>query len=185
MPPRVSNIFFIVGCILLALALIYSALQLQPAIYLPLGVTVLTALLGLSATLHTQRETRRREIEAAYRKEKVDAYLSFLKLIENLLAQTKPELGREKMSENDIVDAMMDIRTRAILWGSPGVLKGLYKFPKMQHLKISPLDVLEELQREIRIDLGLSNEGLGKDFFAELPLGNPEDLKNLREELTP
>jgi len=178
-----ASFFFVIGCIALLVVLAASAIVLKPNVFFPLAVTVLTAFLGLAATLHTQRETRRREIEAAYRKDKVEAYLAFLKLIERLLAQTKSDLGLEKMPEKELIEAMMDIRTRAILWGSPGVLKGLSNLTKMEMLGISPFDVLEELQREIRKDLGLSNEGLEQDFFAKLPLRDPDDLERVREQI--
>ena len=166
---------------LLALAgtLVWGALQLEATIYIPLGVTVFTALLGLSATLLTQREIRRREIDAAYRKEKVEAYLSFLKLCEKLLLQAKDK--RHALPEDEILLTMLDVRTRAVLYGSPTVLRGLYKFPKMARLGLSPLDVLEDIQRAIRDDLGLSNEGLERDFFAKLPLSDPDDLARVRQ----
>lgn len=165
----------------LAQAIVSGAKQLEPEIYVPLTVTVVTAVLGLSATLYTQRRTRIREIEAAHRERKLEIYLEFLKFIETAILSEKPELGGKPLNENDLARKLLEFRTKAVLWGSPGVLKGVAKMTSGQ--SNSPLEIfniLESIQREMRKDIGLSNWGLEKDFFAKLPLTDPSELEKMR-----
>lgn len=157
-----------------------GATQLEPAVYVPLAVTIATAVLGLVATLYTQVSNRRREIAAAHRERKTEVYLDFLKTIETILLDSKSELKRTKLSDNELVERLVDVRTKAVLWGSPGVLRALNKLTKIESQSYFVFDVLEEIQREIRKDLGLSNYGLEKDFFAKLPLSDPESLEEIR-----
>lgn len=163
-------------------AVIEGAKQLQPEIYVPLSVTLITATLGLAAALYTQSRTRLREIESAHRERKLEIYLEFLKYLETAFMSAKPELGGEELNENDLARKLVDFRTKAVLWGSPGVLKAVSKMAKLQPGDPLPMfDVLESIQREMRKDIGLSNWGLEKDFFAKLPLSDPNELDEMRK----
>lgn len=163
-------------------AVIDGAKSLEPNIYVPLIVTVLTASIGLAATLYTQSRTRTREIESAHRERKLEIYLDFLKFIETALLSAKPELGGVPIDTNELARKMVEFRTKAVLWGSPGVLREVSKLTKLNPaLKMEVFDLLEAIQREMRRDIGLSNKGLEKDFFAKLPLSDPETLETLRK----
>lgn len=162
-------------------AIIAGAKSLEPNIYVPLVVTVLTASIGLTATLYTQSRTRTREIESAHRDRKVEIYLEFLKFIETALLSAKPELGGVPIDTNDLAKKLFEFRTKAVLWGSPGVLREVSKLTKLNpEIKTEVFDILEVIQREMRKDIGLSNRGLETDFFAKLPLNDPESLDLLR-----
>lgn len=154
---------------------IEGARQLEPSVYVPLATTIAAASLGLVATLWTQTVTRRREIEAAHRERKVEIYLQLMQLIQKLLLQAKPELGSEKLDTNQLALELLTIRTKAVVWGSPSVLRPLAKLTQSGLSTAEIFTTLEELQRAMRRDLGLSNFGLENGFFAKLPLANPKE----------
>jgi hypothetical protein len=183
----VAALLVLMGVSLYYLYLIFEAVvagakQLEPSVYVPLTVTVFTAVLGLGATLYTQNRTRLREIESAHRERKLEIYLEFLKFIETALLSAKPELGGKPLDETELARKLLEFRTKAVLWGSPGVLRAVSKMtsgPPSGPLEI--FDLLEKIQREMRKDIGLSNRGLEKDFFAKLPLSDPEELARMRK----
>lgn len=163
-------------------AIIDGAQQLQPKIYVPLVVTVLTASLGLAATLYAQFLTRRREVEAAHRERKIEIYLQFMNILEQLYLSNSENLEIRPIDENETARKLIGIRTKAVLWGSPGVLRALSKFGKSSNTLKAISENLEEIQREMRKDLGLSNSGLEKGFFAKLPIGDPDEYDRLTAE---
>ena len=157
---------------------VQGAGELEPNVYVPLTVTLATAVVGLSVTLFTQYFTRRKEIETAHRERRIEIYLEFLRAIESLLLAAKPELQQEAIDENSLVIQLVKIRTKAVLWSSPRVLKALSKFTKIDNDK--PWEMwatIDELQRAMRRDIGLSNRGLGKMFFFKLNLNGEADLE--------
>lgn len=75
---------------------------------------------------------------------------------------------------------LFKVRTKAVLWGSPGVLEALSDFTKLDEANPAKgMLVLEKLQTEMRKDLGLSNKGLGNNFFIKMMLSDPEELDKL------
>ncbi len=64
---------------------ISGASELSPSVYVPLVITVLTATLGLIATLYTQQLIRKREIEASHRERKIELYLDFLEVMDSFV----------------------------------------------------------------------------------------------------
>ena len=164
----------------IASAVFEGAKQLEPEIYVPLSITVTTAILGLAATLYTQVSNRKRDIDAAYRERKIEIYLQFLKTLERLALASKPELGGEPADMTQLTIDLMDIRTKAVLWGSPSVLQSISKLSKMNPEKpIEMFKTIDGIQRNMRKDLGLSNFGLGEMFFVKLSLNDPHELDAL------
>jgi hypothetical protein len=155
--------------------------SISPEIYVPLTVVVLTAIFGLMATFLNQRHSRKQLQENAFRERKVEIYLDFLKIVETVLVSQKPEISGTPLDQGALALKLIEFRTKAVLWASPEVLKCLDNFTKLQVRKdIDLFQVLEDMQREMRNDLGLSNIGLGTDFFAKLSLSDPEDLERIR-----
>lgn len=88
--------------------------------------------------------------------------------------------GKKGIDPDDLAIRLIRIRTKAVLWGSPGVLHYLNQFSKMEGLPLlEMMRVLDGLQREMRIDLGLSNFGLAQDFFIDLILNEKDGLAQL------
>ncbi|MBC7145053.1 MAG: hypothetical protein H5U24_06570 [Thioclava marina] len=161
-------------------AVVSGAKTLEPTVYVPLTVTLFTASLGLAATLIAQSKNRKREIEAALRERKIAIYLDFLETIEKLILASKPELKTASFDDSEMVIKLVKVRTKAVLWGSPGVLKALNKFSKLgQAQPIATLRAVEDIQREMRKDLGLSNFGLETDFFSKLILSDVSEFDKL------
>ncbi|KIC43115.1 hypothetical protein RA27_07345 [Ruegeria sp. ANG-R] len=167
----------------ISLAVVEGAKTLEPSVYVPLVVTILSAAIGLSATLYTQSRARKREVEAAFRERKIDIYLDFLETYEHLLLASKPELDIPKVDQNDLVVSLVKVRTKAVLWGSTGVLRALNEFSKARERSaLETFRVVEKIQREMRKDLGLSNFGLEQDFFSKLILSDENDFDIIRNE---
>ena len=189
---KILGIFFAVAIILGALsvsgiisynlfhiflAVFEGAKELKPEVYVPLSITVATAVFGLTATLYTQVSNRKREIDSAYRERKLEIYLQFLKTLEKLALATKPELGGQPTDINKLTVELMDIRTKAVLWGSPKVLQSISQMSKMSEGDTATMfKVMDNIQRNMRKDLGLSNMGLGDLFFVKLSLTDPKEL---------
>mgnify|MGYP003678238902 CR=1 FL=1 len=163
-------------------AIYNGAKTLEPTVYVPLSITIFTAVIGLTVTLYTQTVSRRREIESAHRDRKLQIYLEFMKLLENLILSEKPELGGTKIESNQIARELVTIRTKAVLWGSPGVLKFLARLAQSGQSPLELFDTIEGIQREMRKDLGLSNRGLKEGFFSKINLSDPEELDRMRAE---
>ncbi len=159
-------------------AVVEGARELEPTVYVPLFVTVLTAALGLSGTLYIQWGIRNREIEAAHRERKLEIYLEFMVFLEKLILSQKKNL--KPMSEVDIGRELISIRTRAVLWGSPRVLRAFTELARPDKSQKEILQNMDEIQRAMRADLGLSNSGLGDKFFVRIALKDPSELDNLK-----
>ncbi len=166
--------------ILILRAVVEGAKELEPTVYVPLFVTVLTATLGLSGTLYIQWGIRKREIEAAHRERKLEIYLEFMKLVENILASSNEDLDEEPMPRLELVKQLLSIRTRAILWASPSVLTELVELARPNKTTKEMFQNIDRLQRAMRVDLGLSNRGLNDTFFTRIMLKDPSELDNLK-----
>lgn len=161
-------------------AVVSGARSLEPSVYVPLSVTLLTAVMGLAATLFAQARARRAEIASAHRERKVEIYLEFLVFLERLFMSSKPELGVEKIDERAMTLELMKFRTKAVLWGSPGVLQAVSDMSKVEQTDTKAMfSVIDNIQREMRKDIGLSNWGLGNYFFAKLPLSDADEFDRL------
>ena len=165
---------------LIATAVVNGAKTLEPTVYVPLVVTLTTASLGLGATLYSQARTRRQEIESAFRERKIEIYLDFLNTLKEVFLAEKKELNFPKVKQSELVVKLIEVRTKAVLWGSTGVLQALSEFSKVsENNPRAMLSVVDRLQREMRKDLGLSNSGLEEEFFTKLILSNPEELEQI------
>ncbi len=158
-------------------AVIEGAKTLAPEIYVPLVVTLTTAALGLAATLFTQSQSRKREIDAAHRDKKIEVYFGFLKNVEAMLLSANSELGGSELDGTEFAKKHVELRTMAVLWGSTGVLKALKDFAHNGGSGHAAMLALESLQREMRKDIGLSNFGLEKYFFTKLILKSEDEFK--------
>ena len=170
--------------------IVAGAKKLEPQVYVPLTVTILTAILGLTATLitqfltkkreiNTQIRIREREIDSAFRERKIGIYLEFLEAVESSLIAANPKLSSKKVDDGILALTLIKVRTKAVLWGSPGVLQTLSQLSKVgEGNTLRMLSVFDQIQREMRKDLGLSNEGLEADFFVKIILNEEDGIEN-------
>ena len=99
----------------LSLVVVEGARTLEANVYVPLAVTITTAVFGLTATLYSQNKARKREVEAAFRERKISIYLEFLQTYERLMLAAKTELNLEPVNQNELVIKLVQVRTQAVL----------------------------------------------------------------------
>ena len=170
--------------LLLGVQQVYQGIKvLTPEVYVPLAVTFFTAVGGLTATLWTTTYNKRKQVEADFREKKTEIYLSFLKIIEGLILNAGNSDEDDLLEpDDDLVASLADIKTKATLWSSPGVLVALDDFAKAgEGNQKRQFTAMDKIQREMRKDLGLSNNGLGELFFAKQLLKTDKDVEELME----
>ena len=154
-----------------------GAKSLEATTYVPLTLTLLTAISGLAVTLWTQARARTRAIEEAHRDKKVEIYMGLLTFIKELQLSVKDQFSEMRVAEDDMVLRMATFRTEMTLWASPKVLLA---FDAMIHPREDdPKDILlkiDPLYKAMRKDIGLGNNGLKPDFFAKSMLTDPSEL---------
>ena len=162
------------------IAVIEGAKTLEPKIYVPMVVTVISAAIGLIAALYTQSSIRKREIEEAHRNKKIKIYYGFLKLVRKMLLAQKKEFEDQALDQKDLLLKMSKFRIDITLWASPKVLNAFQEFvaasgssPKTM------LDQIDPLYKAMRRDIGLRNTGLKDKFFAKSMLTDPSEYDRL------
>lgn len=157
---------------------IYAFLKLEPSVFIPLAVTFVTAVGGLGATLWTTTHNKKQQVDADFREKKVEIYLNFVQLLAGLMQANKDTNAKDP--PQGMVDALIDIRTKATLWSSPGVLKALNELAKSDEKDTKRLFcAVDRVQREMRLDLGLSNQELEELFFVKHLLKSEKDVDDL------
>ena len=162
------------------IAIIEDAKTLEPKIYVPMVVTVVSAAIGLIAALYTQSSIRKREIEEAHRNKKIIIYYGFLKLVRKILLAQKKEFEGQALNQKELVLKMSKFKFDITLWASPKVLNAFQEFvaasgssPKAM------LDQIDPLFKAMRRDIGLRNTGLKDKFFAKSMLTDPSEYDRL------
>ena len=172
------KVLFITGAVTGIVFGVYAFLKLEPGIFIPLAVTFVTAVGGLGATLWTTIHNKKQQVDADFREKKVEIYLSFVQLLAGLMQANKGTDAKEP--PQDMVEALIDIRTKATLWSSPGVLMALNELGKSDEKDTKRLfHAVDRVQREMRLDLGLSNEELEELFFIKHLLKSEKDVDEL------
>lgn len=112
---------------------------------------------------------RIKEIESHHRSKKVEIYDRFLKSIFNTFYQNDPEF--------DLVKFLQEWQREIMLWANPKVIKAFLKwklFLGKGEINAQSFFLLEELFKEMRKDIGLSNKNFDKGTFCHLVLKNSE-----------
>ena len=97
---------------------------------------------------------------------------------------TKPEFADKKPSEKDMLERIFRFGSEITLWASPEVLRAFaaFKLSGTQPSNVySMLHSMDRLYRTMRIDIGLSNDGLEEDFFIKMMLSNPSEIEKLKQ----
>ena len=162
------------------LGLFYKALtESDPKIAAAIIGAVATVTAGTAIVLYTQRQIKKREIDEAHREKKVEMYSEFLEIVQRLLSGQRDDHNAPSLENDELLNFLLKFKTEVILWSSPGVLKAFVEFQKQSiagggiHL-IMP--AVEKLYREMRKDIGLSNQGLSENLLVKMYLTNPEEL---------
>ncbi len=134
-----------------------------------------TVTAGIGAVVISQQRTKSREIAEAHRQIKTEMYASF---IEEIVGAMRKGAGKPDLSprvQKHLEDFFFDFTTKAMMWGSPGVLRAYTRFRRTDG---SPDIVLmvDDVLRAMRKDLGLSNRGLARGDLIKLLITDPETL---------
>lgn len=135
-----------------------------------------TVLVGVGGALYTQAQIKKREIEEAHRKKKVELYKGFLDMVAKMTAEENDNVSLEPPSPQELVDFMVEFKTNVVLWGSPKVINAQLNFQKVSESGGNVLYAVDDLYKAIREDIGLSNRGLDKRQLVKMYLRDPSEL---------
>jgi len=154
-----------------------------------------TILGSVSVVAVTQYNAKMREIREAHRLQKTEVYSEFSDLVFDIFAMnrvtSKPDLSETEKAalvakmQSDLQDKYMSFSKRLLLWGAPVVAKAWTEFKEQAQAQEasegdeSPMKILlfmDDVFREIRTDLDLSNDGMGRGDLVRQFLQNPRDL---------
>lgn len=135
-----------------------------------------TVLVGVGGALYTQAQIKKREIEEAHRKKKVELYKGFLDMVAKMTAEQNDNVSLEPPSPQELVDFMVEFKTNVVLWGSPKVINAQLNFQKVSESGGNVLYAVDDLYKAIREDIGLSNRGLDKRQLVKMYLRDPSEL---------
>ena len=136
-------------------------------------------LAAVIATLLTQYFTKRREEKNAHREKKIEIYSEFIDIYQRMLAGSNNKVDMEKVSKKELENFFFRFNRDILLWGSPGVIKAVMEFKKSSDNNANDkhlLFVINDLFKEFRKDIGLSNFGLNAYELIKVNLSNPEEL---------
>jgi len=179
--------------VLLSLAVWSSLFRSQPCDLLTkaagLNANVLAAIIGavvsVFAVIFSQKRLKEREIAAAHRLKKNEAYSKFGDLVSSLVATTKDASEFETTVEH-----WSSFSNNLILWGSPSVIKSFHALRKYladvakkerrtQDDDPRSLLYLDDVFFEIRKALDLDNSGLKSGDLIKIYLSDPEELDRI------
>jgi hypothetical protein len=135
-----------------------------------------TVLVGVGGALYTQSQIKRREIEDAHRSRKVEIYKGFLDVVARVMARTNENVSLEPISEQALVDFIVEFKTDIILWASPKVINAQLNFEKESRSGGNSLVAVDQLYKAIREDIGLSNRGLDRHQLIKMHLSDPDEM---------
>ncbi|WP_205043273.1 hypothetical protein [Rhodanobacter glycinis] len=135
-----------------------------------------TVLVGVGGALYTQAQIKRREIEDAHRSRKVEIYKGFLDVVAKVMARTNEKVSLEPISDQALVDFLVEFKTNIILWASPKVINAQLNFEKVSSSGGNSLIAVDQLYKAIREDIGLSNRSLDKHQLIKMYLSDPDEM---------
>jgi membrane protein implicated in regulation of membrane protease activity len=124
----IAGIFYLLW--LVGSFFVSNLFAIDPRISVPVIGTMITAIVGLSATIITQRQIKLREIEEAHREKKVEIYQKFIKTVTSLIAGQNARVTIEAPTNQELIDYLFTYKAEILLWGSPKVIKSQLEFEK-------------------------------------------------------
>ncbi len=153
--------------------------KLQKEILAALIGAVATVFAGIAAVIITQRQSKQRDIEESHRPKKVEIYKKFLDTISGLMANHNEKVSKKGMTDQELIDYLVEFKTELLLWGSPLVIKRQLEYEKVARENGNLFTALDNLYRAIREDIGLSNKGLNTHDLMKMYLSNPDELEDM------
>lgn len=135
-----------------------------------------TVLVGVTATIISQKQSKQRDIEESHRSKKVEIYKGYLDAVAGLIARENENVSKEGMTNQELVDYLLEFKTDILLWGSPKVIKRQLAFQEASKDGGDVIIAVDNLYRAIREDIGLSNKGLNRHELIKLSLSDPGEI---------
>lgn len=184
---RIKQVFYLLLSLALVAGAIYSiwlvalffiskAQQVNPSVAAAIIGAMATVTAGVVAVIITQKQTKIREIEDAHREKKVEIYDKFLKIIIRLLKASNENIKGEPISEQELIELLVDFKREILLWGSPQVIKAQLHYEAVAGNTQQMFHAVDSLYRAIREDIGLSNKGLQPLDLFKLFLKDPHEV---------
>lgn len=152
---------------------------LQKEILAALIGAVATVFAGIAVVIITQKQSKQRDIEESHRPKKVEIYKKFLDTISGLMANHNDKVSKKGMTDQELIDYLVEFKTELLLWGSPLVIKRQLEYEKIARENGNLFTALDNLYRAIREDIGLSNKGLETHDLMKMYLSNPDELEDM------
>ena len=186
-PKEIVNILISIAFLIMLLWLVWMAMSkfisliaaVEPKVSVIVIGAILTALFGLAGVLYTQRQTKLREIDEAHRPNKVEIYSEFIEIVQRIITKDNEDSPFEKLEQDELTLFLAKFQRSMMLWSRPSVITAYAEFDTLTKTKAGPeelLPAIDELYREMRKDIGLSNEGLLKNQLVKFHLTDPESL---------
>lgn len=135
----------------------------------PLIAGAVTIVVSTATVMTGRYFERKKELDALYRDKKTEMYDAFLKEFFSLFYSTGERPHDDE--ERDLVPFLQDFTRKLVLWSGPGVIEAFATWK--DHLAKGTPDaksifLTEAFLLAVRKDLGHSNFGLHRGFFARL-----------------
>ena len=139
----------------------FASLSSQVAATVIVGI--ITASASVFAVIKSKRAEHRRDIEQELRKQKAPIYEEFSSFLFKILMTAKT--GKE-VSEEEMLQFIVDFNRRLIVWGADSVVKEWSNFKRMHegtnYPPVMNLIAIERILYAIRTDMGHKNKGMGQ-----------------------
>jgi len=145
-------------------------------------VAIIASLSAVLGAFFTQYFIKKREEQNAHRDKKIEIYNEFIDIAQRMVASKNENLNIKKVTDEELQDFFFRFNRDIILWGSPGVIKTFLEFKNASHNSIKGKELLvliNNLYKEFRKDIGLSNWGLNSNELIKINLSDPEELDKL------
>ncbi|MDQ2069924.1 hypothetical protein [Natronospira bacteriovora] len=177
-------IFLGIGVLLIAF-LVYAAFSfarllfgflgnVDPTVGAALIAGMFTVLVGIGSTLVTQYIIKVRQAEEAHREAKISLYKQCLELAAAHLAEDNPNVQGKKLSDKGVANEYFHFKTELLLRGSPKVIQALENFEDVTSEGGDSIRAVDDIYREIRRDIGLTNKGLRPKELAGIYVKNSD-----------
>ena len=129
---------------------------------------------------YNNRRAKERVAQEANRAKKVEAYHAFLDMLMRIFKSS----GIGSVSDAELKESVADFIGTAMIYGSPRVIAAIGEWRAAADDRNKQMLLVDNLLREIRVDLGESNKGIRRYDLTSLFIigGRPALEKGLREQ---
>ena len=153
---------------------------LKPEVLAAIISAVVTAFAGIAAVMIGQRQSKQRDIDESHRSKKVEIYKGFLDAVSGIMAKGNENVTKNGLSDQELIDYLVEFKTDIILWGDPNVIKRHLEFEVAASQDTSKIFIaVDNLYKSIREDIGLSNKKLNNYELVRMYLKDPTELDEI------